>query len=637
MDLIDYIESNNTPSLTKFSEVKQRIKNIMSIREPDMDVSDNSVVGDLVINRFAKIVALAEEAQDCIFSDIQLSNILNGNICDCTFAEAFIKSLGVENLLQVNTYGILRLTFNADAILSGNYTSYDSSDGETILLSLDAGTSIGFDNEYMFRFYMPKQGPINIYFPRKDFSPINGINDTPFGKFSKDKNNFFAGISEVVADDAASSSNMAIFKPSTFFVDLPIFGPSNASVAAGDEPKTDISSVLLNEVITNIQVLQNIEPLELPTSLIQLAKLTQKVFPSSNFTTKPGVISYVTKQFPFTNCVTPLTQNDDAGRKCYVSRTNSLIATLDIYAKKGIEDITVTQYVPRAYMNQVAFMAPIKKILDASYVYRNSDSSATLVENLSAANYTTVTLDTIAKSDDAFLDIMAYSFNNGRDPTPLQTLNSVSNKFAVLNVFDKGYNTLPINLTTDDQFKFNYVKITYTYDMASLFAGTLIPSTACDPFISTLSRNYINLDINQLVVNYLKQPNTFIDRQLALDNLYTLMNEIASPLVFNSAYIVNILLNSGAAGVNSIQAIGDIKLCNATSHLIATTQDSKIYAGDVCKNTAKITSLKDIKGTFKASAGERLGPTTMLVDSSNLAYSLEKDNISLIEQSTSIL
>ena len=58
MDLIDYIESNNTPSLTKFSEVKQRIKNIMSIREPDMDVSDNSVVGDLVINRFAKIVAL---------------------------------------------------------------------------------------------------------------------------------------------------------------------------------------------------------------------------------------------------------------------------------------------------------------------------------------------------------------------------------------------------------------------------------------------------------------------------------------------------------------------------------------------------------------------------------------------------
>ena len=84
MDLIDYIESNNTPSLTKFSEVKQRIKNIMSIREPDMDVSDNSVVGDLVINRFAKIVALAEEAQDCIFSDIQLSNILDGNICDCT-------------------------------------------------------------------------------------------------------------------------------------------------------------------------------------------------------------------------------------------------------------------------------------------------------------------------------------------------------------------------------------------------------------------------------------------------------------------------------------------------------------------------------------------------------------------------
>ena len=53
-----------------------------------------------------------------------------------------------------------------------------------------------------------------------------------------------------------------------------------------------------------------------------------------------------------------------------------------------------------------------------------------------------------------------------------------------------------------------------------------------------------------------------------------------------------------------------------------------------------IAACKDINirvNLFKASAGERLGPTTMLVDSSNLAYSLEKDNISLIEQSTSIL
>ena len=97
MDVIDYIE-NCTPSENAFLNAKNTLKQNMASKDPTIDLSDNSVFGDLVVNRFCKVFAVANEAQECIMSDIIINNLKNDIICDCKLAEAFVNSLGLLSI-----------------------------------------------------------------------------------------------------------------------------------------------------------------------------------------------------------------------------------------------------------------------------------------------------------------------------------------------------------------------------------------------------------------------------------------------------------------------------------------------------------------------------------------------------------
>ena len=366
MDLISYIKNNATASSDKYLSVKNRLKSILGQREPDMDLSDNSVVGDLILNRFANIVALAEEGQACMLSDIQLSNIINGNICDCTFAEAFVKSLGIDSLLTAKTTGIIRIKFKArqegdgDLDRDGNSISYNT-DGSLIstlldtytkdgILTLDAGTSLGFPEDMMFHFYAPKPGPIYIKFPKRriDFTTVDF-------EEGKNKNFYYAGIDE--ADTIVDVASGTVV-PRAFFVDIPIYGPSNANIPSGTEAETDLNPALLKTFITEIATASDIVPYETPTSLVELAKLAQKLYPSSNFSTKGGIISYFAKQFPQMNCVVPVT-NVDTELLTDETNTNPF---LDIYTKTGGSYVEVTQIIPEGFAGFVPLMAPPDQI-----------------------------------------------------------------------------------------------------------------------------------------------------------------------------------------------------------------------------------------------------------------------------------
>ena len=628
MDLTEYLESNLEPSTEKFLNVKTRVKSLLSQREPDMDVSDNSVVGDLILNRFCKVLAIAEEAQACLLSDVQISNILNGNICDCDFAEAFIKSLGFANILNANTTGVVRITFNATKLNPAS------------TYSIDAGSSLAFNDAYMFRFYAPKKGSINIKFPQADksFYEYSGPN-TDFAY-----NIFYAGILEVIANDS-SATDKDRWIPSLYFIDLPVYGPSNASIEAGSNPTTDISDP--QGYISSIELLNDIVPFETPTSIVQLAKLAQKLYPSSNFSTKGGVVSYLTKEFPNINCFTPLTQNDDTGRQ-HIILDNYKQSVLDIYTKTGNPNnlITVTQNIPAAYMNNVNLIAPATSITSASYTYRTGTIADT------NPSYKTVELDVTNThgKDVAFLDTTVHigdTFSNIASLPGVESLNSIFAKFISLNVFDKGYKNAPINIQTYDQFKLCYVTITYTYDPATLFVGSLVNSNACTPFLDTQVRSYIDLFLGQLVLKYNRQSSSYVDRQQIRQDVFTLMNEIVSPLVYNVGYLTSILINNGALSLNNVLSLGFLKVCPYTS-VCLTYQNNVKFAGDICKDMQPTPTLENIKGEFTISDAlpatyannntmKSVYNSKIKVDNSNLGYTLPLENISLVESTTTII
>ena len=85
MNLTDYISSNTPVDATKLRECEDRMR-ILLIREfPDTGFSPNSVVGKFLIERFGKIVAQIETALECVLSDMDLLNVINGSVCDCDF------------------------------------------------------------------------------------------------------------------------------------------------------------------------------------------------------------------------------------------------------------------------------------------------------------------------------------------------------------------------------------------------------------------------------------------------------------------------------------------------------------------------------------------------------------------------
>ena len=625
MELLTYINSNDSPTLEKYQSVKNRLKSILGNREPDMDLSDNSVVGDLILNRFAKVLALAEEAQDCIFSDIQLSNILNGNICDCDFATEFVKSLGFDSLLQSNTMGVLRIRFKASEL--SNFASTYEDDNITLsnVFALDAGTSIGFNNEYMFRLFAPQDGPVYIKFP-----DTSSLLDTTNTLVVPNKNFYYAGI------DSVNYLNGA-YQPESYFVDIPIYGPSDANVSAGDEATTDINTVILNNFILEggITSVTDISPFETPTSLVDLTKLAQKIYPSANFSTKSGIVSYLTQKFTNIDCFVPLTNNDSAGRQEQITVGNTTPptqvtkSTLDIYTKSGTNLITVTQIVPKAYMQNIALMAPLKELLAASYAIQSTSDTNT---------YTTNSLGTVPNASSGFVDLTVV-MGDGISDGGMRDLGGKNAKFVIANIFSNGYGTestpqVPLSLSSSQDF---YLTITYTYDPALMFVGNLINSPQCNPFCDTESRFFINTSINALNCNYTKQTNTYLDRQSAQESIYELMNNICYPLVYNDAYISDILISNGAYSINNIACMAYVNLCAYTTWMYRT--QNSIYGGKI--NSNYIDELNGINGTISFSTTDTSslpvnlsGETSIIFNDSNIAFTLPLENINLIENAT---
>ena len=559
MNLIDYINSTEEPSADKLVAVKQRIVMLLKIIAPDLNIEENVVLQELLLNSFARIVALAEEAQNAELSDIQLSNIINGNIYDCEFAEAFVKSLGIESLTTANTFGILRIKFSADAI-NANPQFLEKG------ISLDAGTSIGFDDTYMFRFYLCHSGSLTIEFPKanctfKQFSPANFL----------EKNTFYAYIEDIVSNDDTGLNNKDFFRPYVYTVDLPIYGPSDASLSAGDIAATDIDSDLLNNYITSIELVQDIDPIDLPTNIIDLALLAKRIYPNPKANTKPGIISYFSRYMPFIECISPETvfSNDKP--------------ILNVYAKKGLDPITVTQVIPRSYTGLVSLASFPKEFIEASYRKRIKTSDD-LITSLSTAEYEDKVLAIGNDNKKDFIDLTCVSYNKS-DTTldPIESFNAASNIFMIPNIYlyNEGTSKYDVmDFTQEDQFKFNYITITYTYDPALLFLRNLRNNPYINKNFDIRIKSYIDAHIDRLEIIYEQKVNTYFDRQNAKQELFNYVNTCSYPIKpFDQNKLKNILMENGATNITDMYFYGTEKLYPYTSFI--SYSSNKILAGKI--------------------------------------------------------
>lgn len=541
MNLTDYISSDAKISQSKLDECQDRMRQVLINDFPDTGFSPNSVVGKFLIERFGKVLAQIETALNCVLSDMDLINVINGSVCNCTFVTEFLRGLGVDNLVNANTTGTARINF----IVNGM-----GGDGQTPFV-MDKGELLQFNDTYIFNYATPKNAEIYIY-------PYNYS-----GEVDKTKNYFFLSVASV----ANSGESSTIYTPNLYFVDIPIVGSPNATVTEGDEAAIN-EHLPFFDVVESVVAAYDIAPFEVPTTLQELITLALKVQPSCNFATKGNIISYVEQKYPGIVGVSPTKMGDEEMVRTIENPTLTFQPAIDIWVKGSTTLKECTEFV---------------KFSTITY-HTGPDTIVTQIDSFTSPvrlNHYPIMHKSLALLDDS-VSTLNQSVNSGSGPlTPSEfnlmaqgkttcTTDKATNEYTdkptsgkyFFDFYSKDYQFQMTGLTgilmnnqldnyTDSNNEI-WIKYTYYYDPVVESLAAFVDSPACEPAISTQVKPCYYYIIDSFTVNYLKSTNKFFDRQNAIEKIYDLMNSLVYPLQYSDAYISDIMVAMGAAGVSSV-------------------------------------------------------------------------------------
>ena len=583
MDITDYINFKSDIDSDRLFDVEQRIRLLMRERWPELDTTPSSPFGNLVLTPIARVIALFEQAADCILGDLNLENALNSIVCDCSFVESFLKGLGINSLAEVNTTATVRLIFN---------TNQD--------YSFDQSYPLLFNNEFVFNF-------------------IVGGNDNPtitikstYDSGGLDRNNNIYKLSNLEINNDGSDT-----APNQFFVDIPIYGPASASISSGTEAALDENMDYISNIVS-AQIIEDIQPLEFPTTIAELAKLCQSIQPSSNLTTKAGVVSYVFNKFPKIIGVSAVTADDaEMIRNSEESPFKTVSPYLDIYVKGSNEADNINLFECSEYVGVGDFDSIDNATLQKTCIYPKSKwfIPQHIPIKFTSASY--------------------YDGENESEPVV---------KFRDIISCMKPYGDGNLNLTEGVQYKVipdydvepdiehpdepsidnKYLKISYLYDPLMEAVQKTILGPACNPIINTLIRPFYPWTIEEMKIVYRKETGKFFDRQAAVSDIYKFMNSLTYPLVYDDAYISDIMISNGASGVDSIEFKSSIRVDAADQYVISQggSPTSTVITTGLVTNIKNPNDIEDTK----------ICKTKFGLGIKNVQYILNRDAINLVEK-----
>jgi len=260
-DLISLIPDQDEISSERLLSVSNRLVTLLRDQYPDIDVSVNTVFSDHVMRPMIYMIAGFEHAADCVLGDIDLTNILQGNVCDCTRAEDFLRTLGSYNSASVPTVATVRLEYNTD-----------------LTKRVQNSARFVFADTIVLRPLTLLSGDLTIV-------PSTSSQAQPY-------NNVY---------------RLARTEVGTFFVDLPVYGASGSDQAvSGTTGTTDV----VDASLVAISLASPVVALTEPDTLSDLAARAQRVFPSSALTTRSSAVSFFTNKLTNIAGVSPVMPGD---------------------------------------------------------------------------------------------------------------------------------------------------------------------------------------------------------------------------------------------------------------------------------------------------------------------------------------
>ena len=663
MDITKYADFTNEIDPKILQDVESRLRILLKQKWPQLDTSPSCVFGNLFVTPAARVVAMIEQATNCILSDLNLENALNGVVCDCDFIQTFLKGLGLSTLQEANTTAMVRINF----IQEPEPDSY---------FSFDQGELMLFDDTYIFSFIPGNDPTIKIYPTDYNYSnkSLNKVNNEY--KLSRGSTTLTSG---------------NVVNTSSYFVDLPVYGPGVANLPQGSLAKIDenfgneasyklivdnnietTDTEPLFDLISSVELLHDVTPLQLPTTLEELITLTRKVLPAASLTTRANSISYMTHRFPSLRGVSMVLSGDKELQR--VETGNETLNLVDLYVK-GPHTISCTEHfvVKEDTSSPTGYSAPINKFqhipliitdvsvanisntevstsdaiksngltstdymmkvsasgesnpLDAFYLLGKDNTTKYIITLNGAIGEEHLTITPATESEDGLvLKTIKNSDTGATYSTEIVSAPSDSSSATIqftkvvtgLDIFNTDNQTFELIATELLTSESKFVTVTYLYDPVAEAVIKHINGPTCKPAFNIIVRPFVTANVKKLEITYRKTAGRFFDRQKAIEEIYDFISSLTYPTIYDDAYLGDIMMACGASGIDNINVDVDYQMSGATGGY-----DPK----QIVENSDSL-DVNDLKSGIKDYFG---------IGVRNINYIIpNRDNIQLIERNT---
>lgn len=263
-----------------YDKIARYIKNQI----PELDVSPNTVIGDLFIRPAAVYMAAMDVAMETLFADLDLNNIINGGVTNERFVRNFLETLGAKA--------------NPESIVSGIVTLIFEEDKEYVI---NRNTVINFGNQSV-GIILNNPGNLIIK-PTRTF-----IQNNPTENIVK----------------------LRRAEGTLFLADIPVFGESSVNINVNQQGRL---SQFLDGIIS-VSAPFGIKSVSSLDSLQKMAEYVTKTIYAVSFGSRGGIRSFITNRFPDVSGCFPCVSGDqemlrDTTKNIFGFSTGSV----DIYVK----------------------------------------------------------------------------------------------------------------------------------------------------------------------------------------------------------------------------------------------------------------------------------------------------------------
>ena len=490
----DYAELGQTDLYA----TRERLVNFMRVKFADIDLTPNTVVGDLIVTPQTYTVTALETGLERLLSDLNLANLAEDKVYDCATAKTWISNFINTEQLNLKPSGVLRLTFSKNKSMA-----------------LDRSTQFTFNDTDIFTMYLPNLGNFVIY---RVGEPVP------------------AGINGATLIDTGSG---------LYYCDVPVIGETGAladvmtdvtstgEVTYHNEAAREVTAgttCSINTVLENLEsaaALADFDPGYKSFTIPKLAQYTRNSMYAASLNTRTGAMRFTELLCPFTESVYAICSGDKEMLRTYHNAYGVSTGAMDLYVRSKGYEFTEEQTV-RLYLtaDRQSFAGPWNYSGQPYHI--ESITNTTTPDVLNIPNVTITSTNTMGLGA-----LAAYTAYEQLEISVPAATEATGDFVYATNVDNSGrvYAEFVVRYQTDPTYR--------------AIAQTIENPDNRAVNTSVLVRGFIPIIIDKFEVVYVREPGVVPVLPEALDKIKAYMGGLGAPYVFSEAEIARIMDEAG--------------------------------------------------------------------------------------------